>query len=67
MLPNIPPAGAVESCPFIIPFGEKQCFEGYYLVGYNAVLLLATSFLACILLGLFDPDVGGDMFLRNIG
>jgi hypothetical protein len=26
-----------------------------------------TSFHACILLGLFDPEDGSDMFLRNVG
>jgi hypothetical protein len=29
--------------------------------------LLATCFHAGILLGLFDPEDGGDMFLRNVG
>jgi hypothetical protein len=37
--------------------------ESTYLLGYNAKL--ATCFHAEILLGLFDPEEGGDMFLRN--
>jgi hypothetical protein len=61
------PQEDVESWAFIIPLGEKQCSEEYYFLGHNAVLLLATCFLAGILLGFFDPEEGGDISLRNIG
>jgi hypothetical protein len=41
-------------------------FEAYCLLGYKA--LLATCFHAGYLLRLFfDPEVGGDMFLLNVG
>jgi hypothetical protein len=33
----------------------------------QAIIYFATCFHAAILLGLFDPEDGGVMFLRNIG
>jgi hypothetical protein len=40
--------------------------EEFFLQGYKA--LLATCFQAGFMLNLFfDPEEGGDMFLRNIG
>jgi hypothetical protein len=37
------------------------------LLKVNLRSLLATCFHAGFLLGLFDPEDGGDMFLRNVG
>jgi hypothetical protein len=31
------------------------------------ITLLVASFHSGVLLGLFDPDDGGDMFFRNVG
>jgi hypothetical protein len=60
---------------------RSRGFEEFCLLGYNAVWSieiqptfrrnispgLATCFHVGILLGLFDPEDGGDMFLRNVG
>jgi hypothetical protein len=43
-------------------------YEQFYLPGYNAVYISAWHMISrCFLLGLyFDPEEGGDMFLRNV-
>jgi hypothetical protein len=44
---------------------EQSSHEEFCLLGYKAVWL---CFYAGFLLGLFfDPEDGGDMFLRNVG
>jgi hypothetical protein len=42
----------------------RSIYEEYYIMGYNA--LLATYLHADFLLGVFfNPEDGGDIFLRN--
>jgi hypothetical protein len=59
-------------------FNEAQGPEEFYLQGYNAMWFVesqqtfwkntATCFQAGFLLGLcFDPEDGGNMFIRNVG
>jgi hypothetical protein len=47
-------------------------FEEFYLLGYNAVKSVESQLLACVHVGFllslfFDPENGGDIFLRNVG
>jgi hypothetical protein len=41
--------------------------ESQQKFAWNKLLLLATCFHAGILIALFDPEDGGDMFLRKFG
>jgi hypothetical protein len=50
------------------PLRVNRRFGGTYGLHLQSRALLATFFHAGFLLGLFfDPEDGGDMFLRNVG
>jgi hypothetical protein len=51
----------------IIFWDIMQCSPLKVNLRFGEILQLATCFHAGILLGLFDPEDGGDMFLRNVG